>query len=117
MIGIGEIPGVEDQVVGGCGDLFEGVVDSSVIGKIDGNFDLVDDHFEWLICIVCGGHVGRILFYGGRDDILVVSVEVTDHLEATQVPVRQIFCLERLRVNFVCACKDLESQCLFRIFV
>ena len=61
MIGIGEIPGGEDQVVGGCGNLFEGVGNSSIIGKIDGHFDLVDDHFERLIDIVRGGHVGSIL--------------------------------------------------------
>ena len=115
LIGIGEIPSGEDQVVGSCGNLFGGVGNSSIIGKIDGHFDLVNDHFERLIEIVRGGHVGSILLQGGGDNILVVTFEVIDHLEATQLPVRHIFCLERSRVNFFYARKDLEFQCLFRI--
>ena len=43
MIGIGEITGGEDEVVGSCDDLLRGVGHFSGIGKIDDRFNLVVD--------------------------------------------------------------------------
>ena len=59
--GIGEITGGEDQVVGGCGDLFQGVGQFSDIGEMNRSFNLVDDCFKQLIHVVCGGHAGGII--------------------------------------------------------
>ena len=61
LIGISEILGGEYQVVGGCGDLFKVVSNSSVIVKTCGHFDLVNEIFERFIHIVRGGYVGGII--------------------------------------------------------
>ena len=78
-----EIPCQENQVVGGYYDLLGGEWDSSSVGEVDSYFYLVDDRFERLVDIVHGCHVGGVILQGCRVNILVMNIEVSNHLEAT----------------------------------
>ena len=67
---------MENQVVGSCCDLIGGEWDSSSVGKVDGRF-------EWLVDVLRGCHARGVLLkvYGGN--LVVINIEVSNHLEAT----------------------------------
>ena len=114
---IGEVPCRENQSVGGCYNLIWGVWDSSGVGEVDGHFNLVDDRFKRLIKIVRRGHPGGVILQVCGGNILVISLEVINHLKATYIPLGIVFGFECALVYLVYIYKDLELQGLVNVAV
>ena len=81
--GVGEILCQENKVIGGCCNLLGGEWGSFCVDKVNGHFDLVDECFERLVDAVCGRHAGDVLLQGCGGNLVVIILEVSNHLEAT----------------------------------
>ena len=81
------------------------------------HFDLVNDRFKWLIEIVHGVHAGRVILqvYGG--DLVVITLEASNHLKETQITVGNLFGVDCARVDVIYAYEDMELQGLVKVAV
>ena len=95
----------------------QGVSDSSGMGKVDGCFDLFDDHFECLIDVVRRVHAGKVLLQGCGVDLVVIDLELSNNVKGTYIPVGNTFGFECAHIYFVYARMDMNIQGLGNVAV